>query len=344
VIDRESPRPRDRLDYPSRVRGGPLLLVDLGSLLHRSLHSERGTARATAWRVVDHVLSAAVRHDAEGVVVCDEEPREQLRRRRLDAGYKGRRADRTEREAEHFALARLAVDALGLPRVRVPEEEADDVCASYARAHSWRDRHPDPGPRPARMRVERVGVDFLGGSGVLHADACAVLLGVVPHRLACYKALVGDPSDNYRGVPGVGPRTAVELLRRWGSFRSSSSGAPRSTGGQADCCGTAGRRACAATSWRGYGMTWTSCGADLGGRRGPGAARAHAARPGVPDPERRADRRPTHGAAAGAGPRHAATVTNGAAPSLGARAPAAARRATRTRVRPQDDPRALTLF
>jgi 5'-3' exonuclease len=328
------------------VRGGPLLLVDLGSLLHRSLHSERGTARATAWRVVDHVLSAAVRHDAERVVVCDEEPREQLRRRRLDAGYKGRRADRTEREAEHFALARLAVDALGLPRVRVPEEEADDVCASYARAHRGETVILTQDRDLLGCASERVGVDFLGGSGVLHADACAVLLGVVPHRLACYKALVGDPSDNYRGVPGVGPRTAVELLRRWGSF-------PELVERRAEIDGRPGRLLrdgwqegvrChelarlrddldvpAVPSWA---VDEDRARRDLSPHDLafliPNAVRIAARRMGPP-PE----------------PVLATPPRSRTAPrrrSVPASRPPARVRATRTRVRPQDDPRVLTLF
>jgi DNA polymerase-1 len=100
----------------------------------------------------------------------------------------------------------------------VPEEEADDVCASYARSHAGEAVILTQDRDLLGCASERVGVDLIGGSGVLHADACAVLLGVVPHRLACFKALVGDPSDNYRGVPGIGPRAAIELLRRWGSF------------------------------------------------------------------------------------------------------------------------------
>ena len=43
-------------------------------------------------------------------------------------------------------------------------------------------------------------------------------LGVSPEQVIDYKALVGDGSDNYPGIPGLGPKGAVDLLSRFGSF------------------------------------------------------------------------------------------------------------------------------
>lgn len=44
--------------------------------------------------------------------------------------------------------------------------------------------------------------------------------GIKPKQMVDYKALVGDPSDNYPGVTGVGPKTATELLKRYGNFEN----------------------------------------------------------------------------------------------------------------------------
>ena len=44
-------------------------------------------------------------------------------------------------------------------------------------------------------------------------------LGVSPDQIVDYKALVGDPSDNYPGVYGIGPKTAESLLGEYGSFK-----------------------------------------------------------------------------------------------------------------------------
>ena len=42
-------------------------------------------------------------------------------------------------------------------------------------------------------------------------------MGVPPKLIPDLKALMGDPSDNYPGVSGIGPKTAVELIARYGS-------------------------------------------------------------------------------------------------------------------------------
>ncbi len=42
-------------------------------------------------------------------------------------------------------------------------------------------------------------------------------MGIPPEKIVDYKGLVGDPSDNYPGVPGIGPKTAIELLNKFGS-------------------------------------------------------------------------------------------------------------------------------
>jgi DNA polymerase I len=45
-------------------------------------------------------------------------------------------------------------------------------------------------------------------------------MGVKPSQIVDYKALVGDPSDNYPGVPGIGPKTATTLLEKYDTFHN----------------------------------------------------------------------------------------------------------------------------
>jgi DNA polymerase-1 len=43
-------------------------------------------------------------------------------------------------------------------------------------------------------------------------------MGVEPGQIVDLKALTGDPSDNYKGVPGIGPKTAQNLLGKYKTF------------------------------------------------------------------------------------------------------------------------------
>jgi DNA polymerase-1 len=54
---------------------------------------------------------------------------------------------------------------------------------------------------------------------VLYDEAAVVVrYGLLPRQLPDYKALVGDASDNVKGVPGVGPKTASALLQKFGTL------------------------------------------------------------------------------------------------------------------------------
>ncbi|OGH14758.1 MAG: hypothetical protein A2687_02810 [Candidatus Levybacteria bacterium RIFCSPHIGHO2_01_FULL_38_26] len=44
--------------------------------------------------------------------------------------------------------------------------------------------------------------------------------GIKPSQIVDYKALIGDSSDNYPGITGIGPKTAANLLREYGSFEN----------------------------------------------------------------------------------------------------------------------------
>ena len=45
-------------------------------------------------------------------------------------------------------------------------------------------------------------------------------MGVAPYQIPDYKALVGDASDNYKGVSGIGPKTAKKLLQKFGAIKN----------------------------------------------------------------------------------------------------------------------------
>jgi DNA polymerase-1 len=138
--------------------------------------------------------------------------------------YKGTRLVAAEARAPLVAeLAGLPelIAATGLPAFGAAGFEADDVLATLAR------QVPEPtivsGDRDV-LQLARGACRVLyvaRGVEAARLDEAAVKarFGVPPARLPDYVALVGDPSDNLPGVPGVGARTAARLVGRFGGVR-----------------------------------------------------------------------------------------------------------------------------
>ena len=57
----------------------------------------------------------------------------------------------------------------------------------------------------------------LSDAKLMEAKDVVEKMGVRPDQIDDYKALVGDPSDNYPGVPGIGPKTTIKLLAEYGT-------------------------------------------------------------------------------------------------------------------------------
>ncbi|MEZ5835372.1 MAG: DNA polymerase I [Geminicoccaceae bacterium] len=144
-------------------------------------------------------------------------------RTELYAEYKANRTDPPPELVPQFPLVRDAGRAFGLPVVQLEGFEADDLIATYARA--------------ARERGQEVVVissdkDLmqLVGDGIAMFDPMkgkaigpeevVERFGVGPELVRDCLALAGDTSDNVPGVPGIGVKTAAQLLGEYGSLES----------------------------------------------------------------------------------------------------------------------------
>ncbi|EKD86426.1 MAG: hypothetical protein ACD_37C00292G0001, partial [uncultured bacterium] len=55
---------------------------------------------------------------------------------------------------------------------------------------------------------------------LFNKDKVVEKYGLDPEQIPDYKALVGDPSDNYPGVAGIGPKTASDLIKKFDSLEN----------------------------------------------------------------------------------------------------------------------------
>lgn len=145
-------------------------------------------------------------------------------RNEMYEGYKATRAKMPDDLRIQIERMRELVDALGVPRLEMDGFEADDILGSSAKTFAQKGYTVKivTGDRDLLQLVdENVIVNLAGGkisdSKDYTPDKVKETLGVPPELVVDYKALVGDPSDNYPGVPGIGPKTAITLLETWGS-------------------------------------------------------------------------------------------------------------------------------
>jgi DNA polymerase-1 len=145
------------------------------------------------------------------------------------ADYKSQRRERPDLlKAQWPAMERL-VDAFGYSNVRLAGYEADDVIASLA--EQARSASPPAsvmivtGDRDAFQLIDeegavRVMATARGITDTKIYDRPAVVdrYGIPPELIPDFYGLKGDTSDNIPGVPGIGEKTASELIGRFGSL------------------------------------------------------------------------------------------------------------------------------
>ncbi|WP_338332274.1 DNA polymerase I [Acetobacter sp. LMG 32666] len=143
--------------------------------------------------------------------------------------YKAHRPEPPEDLRPQFSLIRDATKAFNVPGIELPGWEADDLIASYAVA-----------VRKMGGTCTIISSDKdlmqLVGQGVCMLDPIKqtpigpaeveTKFGVPPEKVVDVQALMGDPTDNVPGVPGIGPKTASALINEFGTLENVLANAP----------------------------------------------------------------------------------------------------------------------
>ncbi len=209
---------------------GPLLAVDLPSMLYRAFFALPDSIKGTDGKPVNALLGSANlilqvvgEHDPRAVVLCMG-PDAADYRVELYAAYHAARPEMPEGLVGQWADAPAFFEAFGWTVAVHDSLEADDLLGSYARVES------KAGGRALLMTGDRdmfqcatkdVTVLYVStGKKIAQITPEEVerRYGVPPERVPDFIALRGDPSDGLPGAKGVGEKTAAELLTRHGSL------------------------------------------------------------------------------------------------------------------------------
>jgi DNA polymerase-1 len=135
--------------------------------------------------------------------------------------YKAHRPPPPPELIPQFALIREATRAYGLPSIEADNYEADDLIAAYAKeALAKKMEVIIVSSDKDLMQLIRKGVEMFDPlkSTPIGVDEVMKKFGVAPDKVVEVQALAGDSTDNIPGVPGVGVKTAAELINTFGSL------------------------------------------------------------------------------------------------------------------------------
>lgn len=144
-------------------------------------------------------------------------------RKALYSDYKANRERPPEDLAPQFSIIHEAVDAFGIQRIQVDGVEADDIIGTLTQRAVKQGRRVEivTGDKDLMQLVNPnvLLIDTMKGKRI---DAAAVheKFLVTPEQLIELFALMGDSSDNIPGVSGIGPKTAAELIGRYGTLEA----------------------------------------------------------------------------------------------------------------------------
>jgi DNA polymerase I len=146
-------------------------------------------------------------------------------RNQIYADYKGHRPEPPDELVPQFPLMRDAVRAFGLIPIEQKGFEADDLIATYARValQAGADVTIIAGDKDL-MQLVRPGVMMFdpmpGNERRIGAEEVAEKFGVPPEKVPDVQALIGDSTDNVPGVPGIGVKTAAQLINEYGDLEA----------------------------------------------------------------------------------------------------------------------------
>ena len=214
-----------------------LMVLDGNSIVNRAYYGV-GKARLLTTRQGLHtnaiygfvtMLQKLLDQEKPDAVCAAFDRQEPTFRHKADAAYKANRKGMPEELAEQMLPLKQVLDAMSVPCYELSGYEADDLIGTISRkceAAGW-DCVIATGDRDSLQLVSETTTVLLATSAMgrsktetMDLDAIHEKYGIEPKQLIEVKSLMGDTSDNIPGVKGIGEKTAMTLVKNFGTLDS----------------------------------------------------------------------------------------------------------------------------
>ncbi|MCE2517722.1 MAG: hypothetical protein J4F41_07815 [Alphaproteobacteria bacterium] len=200
-----------------------LILIDGSAYIFRAFHAlppmtrKDGTPVNAVFGFTSMVMKLVDDMAPDHAIVVLDQARATFRND-IFPDYKANRGETPEELIPQFPLIRDATRALNLPVAELAGFEADDLIATYAKKGLAEDMEVViVSSDKDLMQLVRPGVTMLDPMKQkrIGPDEVVERFGVTPDKVVDVQALAGDATDNVPGVPGIGVKTAAELINTY---------------------------------------------------------------------------------------------------------------------------------
>ncbi|MCM3715055.1 DNA polymerase I [Alkalihalobacillus oceani] len=206
-----------------------LILIDGNSIAYRAffalplLNNDKGVYTNAVYGFTTMLLKIIEEEKPTHMLVAFDAGKTTFRHQTYSE-YKGGRQKTPPELSEQFPLVRELLDAFNIARYEADNYEADDIIGTLAKQAAGKDWEVKifSGDKDLLQLVsERITV-ALTKKGITQVDYYDQALldekyGITAEQIIDMKGLMGDSSDNIPGVPGIGEKTALKLLKEFGT-------------------------------------------------------------------------------------------------------------------------------
>jgi len=211
-----------------------LIIIDSNSLLHRAFHAlppltaKTGEQTGAVYGFLLILFKAIKDLQASYVVACFDTKSPTFRHEKF-SDYKAHRPTTPNEILLQFPKIKEILEKLKIPIFAKEGFEADDLIATInTMAKNQSDKleiYILSGDLDNLQLVDEITKVYTLGKGIkdtviYNEDRVITRFGVKPLQMIDFKALAGDPADNISGVPGIGKKTAAELIKKFDSVKN----------------------------------------------------------------------------------------------------------------------------